>query len=88
MHSLANSHETSGNVYVCAICKLGYVHKLRPPIKSKQKFQVLEKPIVRLACENQGCLDVSFQVESDFDDSNVNVEVLMNRLHGAVIDHD
>ena len=76
MHAMANSEENSGKVYVCAICKMGYVHKLRPPCKSKQK--VLEKPIVRLTCENQGCLDVNFQVDADFDDSKLSVEVLMN----------
>ena len=64
MHALANSQDNSGKIFVCAICKMGYVHRLRPPMKSKTR--VLTKPVIRLSCENPGCFDVQIEVEPGY----------------------
>jgi hypothetical protein len=52
---------------------MGYVYKLIPAQNT-----------LRLACENQGCLDLTI---SNVDAEKANVEILMNHLHGLIVDH-
>ena len=44
----AKANSSEGNLFVCALCKMGYVYKI-----------VVQQNTLRLACENQGCLDLT-----------------------------
>ena len=52
--SKTNKDEPQCNFYTCAFCKNGYIYKFKPPNA--------EFGEIRLACENQGCLDLKINL--------------------------
>jgi hypothetical protein len=62
-----------GSVSVCAVCKMGYVHRI-----------VQEDKSLRVSCDVPGCLELNF---GKIDPCAIHVEQLMNILNGPVLDH-
>ena len=79
MRSHGDSEHADSSVYTCAVCKMGYVYRIH--IKNSHPN------LVRLACENQKCLDVKFPIPDDYDLRKINVESLMTSLNCAVMEH-
>ena len=73
MQSHCGLEANDSAVYVCAICKMGYVHRSS------------QGDVVRVACENQNCLDLTMPGISD--PRTVHVEKLMTALNGPVLEH-
>lgn len=82
MQVRVNDPQGGGNhLAVCPICKMGYVHKFLPQKNDPSR--------VRMACENQGCLELMLDLRnrSDTSENSLKLERLMNLLNCLVFDH-
>lgn len=77
-----NGEQVDSTVYVCAVCKLGYVNRVR----MKQALGA-STMLIRLICENQGCLVIDLELPSTYDERGIHVEKLMTALNQSVLEH-